>query len=48
MKQTKILRIVVIVLAIGAIALTTYKKMNKQEAINSSTMMEKMKLEFNL
>lgn len=43
MKQTKILRIVVIVLAIGAIALTTYKKMNKQEAINSSTMMEKMK-----
>ena len=43
MKQTKILRIVVIILAIGAIALTTYKKMNKQEAINSSTMMEKMK-----
>ena len=43
MKQSKILKIVVIVLAIGAIVLTTYKKMNKQEEKKSSAMMEKMK-----
>lgn len=43
MKQFKILTIVVIVLAMGAIALTAYKKMNKQEEKKSSAMMEKMK-----
>lgn len=31
MKQSKILMIAIIVLAIGTIALTAYKKMNKQE-----------------
>lgn len=43
MKQSKILTIAVIVLTIGAIALTAYKKMNKQEEIDSSSMMEKIK-----
>lgn len=43
MKQSKILTIAIIVFAIGAIALTAYKKMNKQEEINSSSVVGNIK-----